>query len=250
MCVVFSRKARQRTHTESCPRLRPGDDTSASLSGSLRTASSRRRIRHSVCRVATSPLQDRGPPATLLRPRAFVKWSAVYAELGIMPFHGRPLQKCSPKIGRVSPLHRFGELSVASDPNRHRDRRSAEDTPFLSPTRNPVRYAHASLPPIAQAFQLHRCRLRRQRSTSNARPDIVRRGRSHGALPQQHRGEGHSRSYPGDITVNQTNRPPLHILLVAVGLSGQPIPAQAAPREDPGLATPKRKARSQKDASS
>ncbi len=46
--------------------------------------------------------------------------------------------------------------------------------------------------------------------------------------------------------MNQTNRMPLHILLVATGLSGQPIAEQAAPRESPGLSAPERKARSQK----
>jgi hypothetical protein len=46
--------------------------------------------------------------------------------------------------------------------------------------------------------------------------------------------------------VNQANRMPLHILLVATGLSGQPIAEQAAPRESPGLSAPERKARSQK----
>jgi len=48
------------------------------------------------------------------------------------------------------------------------------------------------------------------------------------------------------ITVNQTDRMPLHILLVATGLSGQPIAARTAPRNTPGLSAPKRKARSQK----
>jgi len=86
------------------------------------------------------------------------------------PLHGRPLQKCSPKISRVSPLHRSGMLSDDSDPNRHRDPHSADDSPFLSPSRNPIRYAPASCP---QAFQLQRCRLRRQRSTSNASPPCI-----------------------------------------------------------------------------
>jgi len=65
-------------------------------------------------------------------------------------------------------------------------------------------------------------------------------------LPPQSRGEGHSRSYPKPgITVKQTNRMPLHILLVATGLDS-PVAARTAPRNTPGLSAPKRKAGSQK----
>ena len=53
-------------------------------------------------------------------------------------------------------------------PDRDRSQHSADDSPFLSPSRNPIRYAPAFHP---QAFQLLHCRLRRQRSTSNACPN-------------------------------------------------------------------------------
>ena len=94
---------------------------------------------------------------------------------------------------------------------------------FLSPTRNPQRNAPASCP---QAFQMHRYRRRRQRSTSNACPSLF--------TPQQ-RGDAHSRTCTQTcITARQPNRMPLHILLVTPGLAGQPVTAQAAPkRGDP-----------------
>ena len=41
-----------------------------------------------------------------------------------------------------------------------------------------------------------------------------------------------------DITMNQTNRMPLHILLVTSGVSGQPVTKQAAPEKSPGLSAP------------
>jgi len=161
----------QKTHTESCPRLRPDAATATMPSGSSRTASSRNNPssccalhslrRRRVRRVGMSPLS---------RPTRHPSSDPEHFSSGL-PLHVRPLQKCSPKISRVLPLHRSGMLSDDSDPNRHRDPLSADDSPFLSPSRNPIRYAPASCP---QAFQLHRCRLRRQRSTSNACPTMYR----------------------------------------------------------------------------
>ena len=52
----------------------------------------------------------------------------------------------------------------------------------------------------------------------------------------------------GDITVNQTNRLPLHILLVATGLLDRPSPHKLPPGKHPGLTAPKRKARSKNPA--
>ncbi len=48
------------------------------------------------------------------------------------------------------------------------------------------------------------------------------------------------------IIVNQTNQMPLHILLVATGLSGQAHRRTDCPKRHPGLSAPQRKARSQK----
>ena len=89
-----------------------------------------------VCRVGMSPLS---------RPTRHPSLDPEHFPSG-QPLHGRPLQKCSPKIGRMSAPLWFGELSDDSDPNPHGDRHTAEDSPFLSPTRNPIRYAPASCP--------------------------------------------------------------------------------------------------------
>jgi len=123
-------------------------------------------------------------PPPLFEPRAFFKRLAVYAKLGIMPFHGNPLQKCSPKIGRdvasalvresasldTRPITGAATPSKEPEPSPPVTHRIPATIPkagyvdgkpmchmrlplFLSLTRNPRRNAPASCPSLLSPQQ-------------------------------------------------------------------------------------------------
>lgn len=105
------------------------------------------------------------------------------------------------RSAELPPRLRTGELPGGSDPDHHRYRHSAGDLPVPLHTRNPG----MNVPPShSQAFQLHRCRLRRQRSTSNSCPNYVPRS----SVAMGTHGHGAPAFGVVPITARQPNRMP------------------------------------------
>jgi hypothetical protein len=108
-----------------------------------------------------------------------------------------------------------------------------KDTPAFWPRKE----CYASHP---QSFQMRCCCLRQRAEQLNVCPILL--------APQQ-RGDGHSRTSRDSpcgvlgITVNQPNRMPLHVPLVADALAGQTDAAQTVPlRNSPAYRPPKARA--------
>lgn len=196
------------------------------------------------CRHVAAFQTIRAHPSPLTRPRAPFKWltASRKSTSEALPKKSAECRFCS------GPGIRF-----AGYPARHRRRHSVERTPIF-PSSRPADSSHnpedgicrqetdaqyettpvsspqrgnpeGMLPHLAPGVSNAPLRLRRQRSTSNAWPPL--------SSPQQ-LGDGHSRTCTQTcITARQTDRMPLHILLVTPGSPSQPLTEQAAPGSTP-----------------
>lgn len=209
-CVIFSRRARPENTLRILPpmaaRCRHVIQATGIVPQCVRTGTTR--LSWPPCRHVAAFRLPRPPP--LLRPRALFKRVAVSRKTASEALPG-DRSRC-----RLCAVPGIPSDGIPGSSQQATLRRRQPNPPPDVPN------AASSSTPTAQHL--------------NAYPML---------RPRQQRGERHSRSYPKTgITASQANRMPLHILLVALGLPGQPSPHKLPPTELPGLSAPIRKTQS------